>query len=129
MLKYRLLLVLTAAIWGFAFVAQVVAMNDIGPFTFSAARSFIGAISLLPILLLKHSDPPPKKTNLPAGLPLLLQDFFSAAERCFSRSDYYIPRLPKPALLLLPIFLWFLFSASFWEKHCAGTMLLVPCSP
>lgn len=29
MLKYRLLLVLTAAIWGFAFVAQVVAMNDI----------------------------------------------------------------------------------------------------
>ena len=76
MLKYRLLLVLTAAIWGFAFVAQVVAMNDIGPFTFSAARSFIGAISLLPILLLKHSDPPPKKTNLPRWLAIAIAGFF-----------------------------------------------------
>lgn len=37
-----LLLLLTAAIWGFAFVAQSVGMDYVQPFTFTAARSLIG---------------------------------------------------------------------------------------
>jgi drug/metabolite transporter (DMT)-like permease len=44
------LLLLTAAIWGFAFVAQRVGMNDLGPFAFNAVRYAIGALVLLPLI-------------------------------------------------------------------------------
>ena len=44
------LLVLTAAIWGFAFVAQRVGMDDLGPFAFNAIRYAIGALVLLPLI-------------------------------------------------------------------------------
>lgn len=44
------LLVLTAAIWGFAFVAQRVGMDDLGPFAFNAVRYLIGALVLLPLI-------------------------------------------------------------------------------
>lgn len=50
-LKGNLLLLLTALIWGFAFVAQSVGMNYVGPFTFECARSFIGAAVLVPVFL------------------------------------------------------------------------------
>lgn len=45
-----LLLLLTAAIWGFAFVAQRVGMEDIGPFAFNAVRYAIGVLVLLPFI-------------------------------------------------------------------------------
>ena len=44
------LLLLTAAIWGFAFVAQRVGMESLGPFAFNAVRYAIGAIVLLPLI-------------------------------------------------------------------------------
>ena len=40
-LKGTILLLITALIWGAAFVAQSVGMDYIGPFTFSAARDVI----------------------------------------------------------------------------------------
>jgi len=48
--KSALLLLLTAAIWGFAFVAQRVGMQHMGAFTFNGLRFMLGSISLLPIL-------------------------------------------------------------------------------
>lgn len=50
-LKNPLLLLLTAAIWGVAFVAQSVSMDYIGGFTFNASRFIIGAIVLIPVIL------------------------------------------------------------------------------
>lgn len=50
--KNLFLLFVTAFIWGTAFVAQSVGMDHIGPFTFNAARSLIGGIALLPVILL-----------------------------------------------------------------------------
>lgn len=49
-LKNSFILLLTAAIWGVAFVAQSVGMEYIGPFTFNAVRSIIGGIVLLPVI-------------------------------------------------------------------------------
>ena len=49
-LRQSLLLFLTAAIWGVAFVAQSVGMDYVEPFTFNAVRNFIGAIVLLPCI-------------------------------------------------------------------------------
>ncbi|CDZ74324.1 putative membrane protein [Peptoniphilus sp. ING2-D1G] len=42
-----ILLVLTAMIWGFAFVAQTTGMDYIEPFTFSAARSLLGGFVMV----------------------------------------------------------------------------------
>lgn len=44
------LLVLTAAIWGFAFVAQRVGSGYVGAFTYNGVRFALGAVSLLPII-------------------------------------------------------------------------------
>lgn len=45
---------LTAAIWGFAFVAQKEGMEHVGPFTFNAIRFLLGSISLLPLIVWQH---------------------------------------------------------------------------
>jgi len=45
-----LLLLLTAAVWGFGFVAQRSGMFYVGPFTFNAIRFPLGSLSLLPLI-------------------------------------------------------------------------------
>lgn len=50
--KSPLLLTITAVIWGFAFVAQSVGMEYVGPFTFICIRNLIGALVLLPVIRL-----------------------------------------------------------------------------
>jgi len=52
-LKADLLLLITAAIWGFAFVAQRMGMDSMGPFTFNAIRFSLGALILLPLSLIQ----------------------------------------------------------------------------
>lgn len=52
--RQSLLLFLTASIWGVAFVAQSVGTKYIGPFTFNAIRTTIGAIVLLPYIGVLH---------------------------------------------------------------------------
>ena len=49
-MKNNVLLVLTAMIWGCAFVAQSVGMDYVGPFTFNMTRFLIGAVVLLPVI-------------------------------------------------------------------------------
>lgn len=49
------MLLLTAFIWGSAFVAQSTGMKYIGPFTFLAIRSFLGVIALLPVIAFRAS--------------------------------------------------------------------------
>jgi len=58
-----LLLLLAAAIWGFAFVAQRVGMDYVGPFTFNGVRFALGSFSLLPLLAAS-------RRMRPAGKPL-----------------------------------------------------------
>lgn len=47
-----LLLVLTALIWGLAFIAQSEGMKYIGPFTFNGLRMIIGGIVLIPFVFI-----------------------------------------------------------------------------
>jgi drug/metabolite transporter (DMT)-like permease len=49
--KADLLLLLVAVIWGLGFVFQKTAMDAIGPMTFIAARSLVGALALVPFAL------------------------------------------------------------------------------
>lgn len=50
-MKGNLLLLITALIWGSAFVAQSVGMDHIGAFTFQGVRSLVGSAVLLPVIL------------------------------------------------------------------------------
>ena len=46
----NLILLLTALIWGFGFVAQRMGMDHLGPYSFNVCRFLVGALSLLPLL-------------------------------------------------------------------------------
>lgn len=64
------LLLLTAAIWGFGFVAQRVGAQYIGAFTFNGIRFALGSLSLLPLIYYFGKKSPQekitfKKTILP----------------------------------------------------------------
>jgi drug/metabolite transporter (DMT)-like permease len=69
-LKSDLLLLLTAAIWGLAFVAQRVGMEHVGPFTYNGVRFALGCLSLLPVIAAGRTRPGP--VLAPAGRRLFL---------------------------------------------------------
>lgn len=46
----NLMLLLTALIWGTAFVAQSAGMDYVGPFTYGSVRTLIGGLVLLPLI-------------------------------------------------------------------------------
>ncbi|MDD3193254.1 MAG: DMT family transporter [Oscillospiraceae bacterium] len=72
-LKSSLMLLLTATVWGVAFVAQSVGMDYIGPFTFNAVRSLIGGLVLIPcIWLLNRGKPQQEKSASPKNRKVLL---------------------------------------------------------
>lgn len=49
-LKSNLAIIIATIIWGSTFVAQSIGMDHIGPFTFQAARCFLGGLILFPII-------------------------------------------------------------------------------
>ena len=59
-IQANLILLLTALIWGFGFVAQRMGMDHLGPYAFNVCRFLVGALSLLPLLFFfrqKESGP------------------------------------------------------------------------
>lgn len=67
-LRADTLLLVTAAIWGLAFVAQRVGMAHVGPFTFNGVRFALGSLSLLPLVVVTSRRPSPARRLLaPAG--------------------------------------------------------------
>ena len=61
-LKSNILLLMTAMIWGFAFVAQRVGAEHVGAMTFNGVRFALGALSLSPIVLITLHKTPMDKT-------------------------------------------------------------------
>ena len=49
LLRANLMLLLTACIWGFAFIPQRLGMDHMEPYFFNALRFMLGALSLLPV--------------------------------------------------------------------------------
>ena len=56
-LKSDLLFLISATIWGFAFVAQRIGMDHVGPFTFNGIRFFLGAMVLVPLIYSNRNSP------------------------------------------------------------------------
>ena len=72
--RNSLILLLTAAIWGMAFVSQSKGMDYMHPFTFNGVRSLIGAANILVYILISRkiagdkAAPLDWKLNVKAGL-------------------------------------------------------------
>ncbi len=69
------MLLITALIWGTAFVAQSVGMDYIGPFTFGAVRFMIGGLVLLPFIFIRQklsATPEPDISAHKGKMPSLL---------------------------------------------------------
>jgi drug/metabolite transporter (DMT)-like permease len=64
-LKSDTLLLFTATIWGFGFVAQRVGMDYVGPFTFNGFRFALGSLTLVPLLLISNRQWAITKSLLP----------------------------------------------------------------
>lgn len=82
-MKSNLLLLLTAVIWGFAFVAQRAGMEYIGPFTFNTARFAIGGISIIPLLIINQRKKIGKEKFLPLNDKIFLIGGLSAGTVLF----------------------------------------------
>lgn len=54
-LKSDFILLFVATIWGFAFVAQRIGMDHVGPFTFNGLRFVLGCLSLLPLIFINRN--------------------------------------------------------------------------
>lgn len=68
-MQANLMLMLTAAIWGFAFVAQRIAMGSMTPFYFNGVRFLLGAVSLLPLVYLSFRKSSQNVSSSPSGQP------------------------------------------------------------
>lgn len=73
-LRSDILLLLTSAIWGFAFVAQLKGMDFIGPYLYNGIRFLIGSVSLIPLIFFLQKRAVrilPKKPLKGEGLPFI----------------------------------------------------------
>ena len=84
--SWDLLLLVTAVIWGFAFVAQRVGMDYMGPYAFNGIRFALGAFSLVPFIIwqsrkqpAKDIKKPPKNLLIIGGLAAGVLVFFGAS--------------------------------------------------
>ena len=114
-LRADLLLLLTALIWGFAFVGQRTGMAHVGPLAFNATRFAIGALVLLPLILSSRRSAYPQMRPASAASP-------SASEAADSATRHSPPAtrpLPRPPAPLLPAGLLvglFLFAAATLQQ-------------
>ncbi len=78
-LRQSLLLLLTATIWGVAFVAQSVGMDYVQPFTFNAVRNLIGAAVLVPVIALLNKSNQKSPAPESAGAEIKASEFEKVA--------------------------------------------------
>lgn len=82
--KNLFLLFITALIWGFAFVAQSVGMDHIGPITFNTIRSLVGGIALIPVIFFfnRNKTPERKEDEKANRKPLILGGILCGIALC-----------------------------------------------
>ncbi|MDY5794803.1 MAG: DMT family transporter [Fusobacterium gastrosuis] len=109
----NVLLLITAIIWGSAFVAQITGMDVLGPFTFSATRSLIATIFLGFLVIFLKDEMNTKTSDLIKGglacgififIASSLQQFgllFTTAGKASFITTLYILIVPILALLIM----------------------------
>lgn len=110
-LKGIIILLLTAIIWGSSFVAQEVGIKSIDAFTYTGVRTTLGALALLPVVLIVNKGFDFRKNTLMAGV--ILGIVFSIAQN-FQQFAFYHSTSGKIAFItafymfFVPLFSFFL---------------------
>ncbi len=113
--KSTILLFFTAIIWGFAFVAQRVGAEYLGVFTFNGIRFLLGAVSLIPVVLLfereKFNKAKLKKTLLTGfltGVILFAVATFQQLGVALTESSGKAGFLTGLYIIIVPVFRFFM---------------------
>jgi len=85
--KGIIFLLITAIIWGSSFVAQEIGMKSIDAFTFTGIRTTLGALILLPVVLILNKGFDFRKNTLISGV--ILGIVFSVAQNFQQFAFYY----------------------------------------
>lgn len=110
---YSLLLVLTALIWGAAFLAQKLGSDHLGPYAFTAARSLLGGLALLAVLALRRGARPSReararavRAGILAGAALFVATVFQQVGIAYTTPGVS-GFLTATYVLLVPVLGWF----------------------
>ena len=85
--KGIIFLLITAIVWGSSFVAQEIGMKSIDAFTFTGIRTALGALVLIPVVLIVNKRFDLRRKTLTAGL--ILGVVFSIAQNFQQFAFYY----------------------------------------
>lgn len=152
----NLLLLLTAVIWGTAFVAQKASFAHVGPLTFIAARFAVSALVVLPFALHERKIVPAPFKNVKTSYIVLLCAAFAGAvisqqigigHTSVARAGFLtglyvlfvpaiaaiflkekLPRMVFPAVLLSFFGVWLLSGARFSSGFGLGEWLCLLCA-
>lgn len=126
------LLLLTAMIWGFAFVAQVDGINYVGPLTLNGVRFGVGVLSLLPVVLIfekgRVDRDARKKTvvaSLLAGAVLFCASTLQQIGIVYTRSAGVAGFITGLYIVLIPIACFLLFRHKTGIQIWIGAVLAV----
>lgn len=129
-----LLLLLVAAIWGIAFVAQSKGMEYVGPFTYSAVRMLLGGIVLIPVIYIMDRGRSEeelqriktnKKTQLLGGLCCGIALFISSIFQQFGVKYTSVGKASFiTALYIVIVPIISVFLKKHVSKYAAGSVIL-----
>jgi drug/metabolite transporter (DMT)-like permease len=93
--KASLILLLASLIWGFAFVAQRLGMDHIGPFLFNGLRNLLGAVTVWIVIALRERRLAPLLAD-PKWTPTLICESrgTQAEDACVMRDMVLVHRFP-----------------------------------
>lgn len=126
------LLLLTAMIWGFAFVAQVDGVNYVGPLTLNGTRFALGVISLLPVVLVfekgRSNREERKKTmiaSLLAGTVLFCASTLQQIGIVYTRSAGVAGFITGLYIVFIPIACFLIFRQKTGAQVWIGAVFAV----
>ena len=124
-------LLLTAFIWGVAFVAQSVGMDYIGPFTFICVRNIIGGLVLIPLIFFLSKIDKTNRSEQEAGeykkntlLGGICCGVFLCAASCFQQFGIMYTTVGKAGFITALYIIIVPILGIFLKKRVAGIVWL-----
>lgn len=124
-------LLLTAFIWGVAFVAQSVGMDYIGPFTFICVRNIIGGLVLIPLIFFLSKIDKTNRSEQEAGeykkntlLGGICCGVFLCAASCFQQFGIMYTTVGKAGFITALYIIIVPILGIFIKKRVAGIVWL-----